>query len=723
MRKLCVAFVATLLFCTLAEASKVESVAPNPLYKTTTITEAGYYKLEQNVVGTITIATNDVTFDLNDYYLTGSTHGVVINNNAQRVTVRNGTITAPATGNGIEIAGGCSNIRVSGIRADQCAIGLNASTATTLNISKSSFLSNTNEGIKLTSCSRCSLFDCKVSGNQTGILLEQCTNSQVQACLSTNNSYAGYWLDSCNRNIFWQCKSIYVGNESSNDSFGFLAENGSCNTFEQCFSKGTTTISTATSIVAAAYGIKGTESCSSIHKCQASYTSVPAEGASTAYGIWLEEQYSSPSQLAAGDRGADAFSAQWHPKICGLFAVAGDRYSGSNKKYAQLSTYLFDSNDNSIRPLQSVTHDTRSSTNDIKTIDWSKDGHYLAIAGERGSGRYDMRVYKVDSCSYMLNLVANANHNSSSSYSLNAISWSPSGWHLVVGGNRSSRSLGLYRFDKNDETLTSTYRISHGATVYAADWHPTENFVAIGSDTASGKQVFVYEFNPRDEDLSDTVTVNTQHGDTVRAVSWSSDGKYLAVVGDRTSNLTTRLYEFDSSTKTLTLRDSQDHGNTCYSVCWSPDDRYIVTGGIGVSGNEVRIYTCDHATKTLSLQDSADTISDPAYAVSWSPNGEQLLFAGDRDSSTTHTIFSAYTFPQKNIITSNTVYCVTGNSYGWNTGISGSSCSNLMASNVSYRNENRDYLFVLDVPNTTCLDQSGAGIQAACTCVCEGSGD
>jgi len=682
---LCVILCLGALLAPRVRASNAEAVAPEPIdeFSPSTITSSGYYKLATDLVGTLTISTSCVTLDLNGYCIAnGTNHGVVINNNASQIEVRNGTISAPTSGNGIEVASGCDDIVVKNVRVTQCAIGLNAATSNSIAVQDSVFLNNTSEGIKLTGCSRCSLSDCKTSLNTTGILLDECTNSSVQNCLAINNSAAGYSLDTCQRNVVLGCKSLQIGAGVATDSYGFLAEDGSCNSFSCCHAKNTTTTSTGASNVVAGFAFKGSETCSVVSHCNASCSTTPTGGSSTAYGIWLEESFSSLTSLVTGDANTTLYAAAWHPTISGFFALGGIPAED------QLQTYTFDVNASAFQAVQGISHGTND---DIFGLEWTKDGKYLAFAGNAGSGGYQARVYQLDACSKTLGLVQSVTHGAT----LYATSWSPSGGHLVVGGASSGGDqITLYSFSRDAGTLTSVDTVAHGATVRALKWSPDGQFVLVGSQTTGGNQLFVYQFDPVDEDL--TLTDSEAHGATVRGVAWSWSGSYAAIVGDTgTGNYDTRVYSFNSSTGTLTLQDSETHGADTFGVDWSPCGRYIATAGTAVGGNEARLYSFDLVAQTLALQASASTGPSPAYAISWAPGGQHILFAGAESANQTHDVFSALSFPEKNMVTYNTVYCTTGNNIGTSTGISGSNFLNLIRGNTVYNND-RNYCFVSD---------------------------
>jgi len=687
--RLTVAFLVLVALCIAGRlpGSNQEAVAPQAIdeFSPSVITESGHYKLSTDAVGTITISASCVTFDLNGYCIAnGTTHGIVINNNASQVIVRNGVISSPISGNGIEIASGCDGVTVRNIRTAQCAIGLNVSSSNGIIVENSSFIGSANEGVKLTSCSRCSISGCKSLQNATGFSFDQCTDNNIYDCLAVNNSFAGYSLATASRNLFLGCKSLQIGSGSATDSYGFITEDGTCNSFDCCRTEGTVTTATAITNVAIGFALKGAESCSSIISSSVCGTQTPSGGSSAAYGVRLEESLSALGVLAFNTLGATAYTCQWHPKICGFCTVAG---APTNN---QIRSYLFDQKNNTLQALQGLSH---GSGGIIYSLDWSDDGNYLACSGTSGSGGYDLRVYRLDLCTKLLSVVNGLNYGS---VTIQAISWSPDGNYLVGAAQLFGflNFLVRFSFNKTTGTLALLGTQNPGATVQVVEFAPNDWVVAVGSTTTGGNQLFIYEFDLLTEAL--TLRDSQAHGATVRGAAWSWDGRYLAVVGDSgTGGFDTRVYEFDSSTKTLTLRDSQAHGATVYGIDWSSCGRYVVTGGATSGGNNIRVYSFDRSTKTLSLA-ASQVGASPTRSASWSVAGNDILVAGDVTSGATHGVFSALTFPSNNTIMQNKISCVAGNSIGTSVGLSGSNCSNLIKNNHVYGND-RNYCFVSNV--------------------------
>jgi len=704
MRKQCLILATVLLsMILLVKASNDEAVAPVPMDEfdptPSIITSPGYYKLSSDLIGTVTISTSRVTLDLNGFCISnGINHGVVISSGVSEVTVRNGTIISPTAGNGIEVESGGQGITIENIRAIQCLTGLNATSCNALIVSDSVFLSNTNEGVNLASCTGCLLSKCRTGLNSTGVRLDQCDNNNLQGCLAIEDAVAGYHLQSCISNLLVDCKSLGIGSSGSAvDTHGFVADGGSCNTFDLCCARGVVTSATDVANIAAGFALKGGETCSAITRNSIGCTKTPSGGSSAAYGILLEASVSPFTRLVSGNVAQTMYTCQWHPKICDYFVLGGVPSNG------QIRTYFYDRDANTITDLQTLSH---GATGEIRNLEWSVDGDYLAAVGSAGSGGYDTRVYGLDSCSGLLEVATEATHGAT----LYATSWSPNGGHLVVGGVASGgNQIRLYGFNKSSGTLTSVSTVAHGATVWTIKWSPSGRFLAVGSETTGGNQLFIYEFDP----IAETLTLRDSQapGATVYSVAWSCDDQYLAMGGAAgTGGNDTRLYSFDGSTKVLTLKDSVVHGATVYGVDWSPCRRYFVTAGVNVSPNEEAVlYSFNLETETFSVQAVSDTGPSPCRATSWGQDGGYILICGAEGVETlTHDIYSGALFVSKNLVTDNDVYGTTGNNLGTSVGIFGSSCSNMIKNNTVYNND-KDYGFVVNVmkqcSRCTCFDE------------------
>lgn len=149
-----------------------------------TITQPGKYKLANDIVGTITIAANDVFLDLNEKILSTTLFGAhnIDITNQQNVTICNGNLHGVATVNsatsnagGIFIAS-CTTINLIDLNIEKSGV------TTTGTIAPSISASNSN-AIAIIACKINSIRD---SRNRVGIFILNITNMVVQNSTFTN---------------------------------------------------------------------------------------------------------------------------------------------------------------------------------------------------------------------------------------------------------------------------------------------------------------------------------------------------------------------------------------------------------------------------------------------------------------------------------------------------------------------------------------------------------
>ena len=678
-RKIVVTCILLTFLYAAGENGRTSLLAQTPILEPTTISSPGAYQLANNITGQIAISASNVCFDLNDYRMSAtSNHCIIINSNVSRICIRNGSLCA-TSGNGIDIATGCSDIVISNIRAHLCTIGINAVSTDSLFIEKCIFKSNTSEGIKLTTCSKSTIAECKLLLNDIAIELDQTDDTHMYNCVAIANTTKGFSLTSCNRAVLLSCSSLLSGSGNANNACGFVANNGSHNTFKQCIAKGTTTTATGASNFAVGFLLQGTESKSSITECTASSTETPAVGSSIAYGIRLKHTSSTPTEVTSGDQGAQTNAILWHQHNAYLLTAEG----GSS---GDISLYTFDSVSGTLSEANNFTHGAA-----VNEVAWSPDSTCLAVVGAAGSGNYDIRIYTFDETSHDFVFVEGVKHGAT----VNSISWTPNGHFVAIGGEaKNNNEIRLYEFKTRSNDLKRKDSINHGAIVESVAWAPNSPFLAVGGAITGGNEVHVYELSPRAKTL--TLRDSVSHGATVNSVAWTADGKFLAIGGGvGTTSMDIRIYEFDSGLKTLTLRDSQAHGAIVRSVTWSPDDAHLLIGGDTATSNETRIYSFDKDTKTLTLQDSLSH-GGTVRAVSWVPDGKHFAISGNQISSTTHRVYTSLQFPSQCSVNNNFVYGTTGNSHKSSVGICASSGLSLIANNTAYDND-VNYRFVAGV--------------------------
>jgi len=210
--------------------------------------------------------------------------------------------------------------------------------------------------------------------------------------------------------------------------------------------------------------------------------------------------------------------------------------------------------------------------------------------------------------------------------------------------------------------------------VRSVAWRPDGGAIAtVGEDVT----LRVYTFTPGSLGLPIS---DTSASSDLRTVGWSPDGKLLATGGQ---DRILRVYSFENST--LTLKESSATlAGDINSLQWSGDGTFIAIGTEDSSDN-VQLFKFDRSADNLVSQSSSSAASGDVNEVRWTADG-QLIAAGIESTSDPLAVYETLSFPQKNVIKSNTVYCNSGNACPGGIGISGSSIANLIIGNTAYSN-------------------------------------
>ena len=98
-----------LIFPTLIQPlTRNEVLSHKPIKEAMTINVPGTYSLARNIQGQITIASDNVSIDLNNYTIQNGANGIVLSAGVKGIEIENGTISS-VTGDGIQIGAGCQN--------------------------------------------------------------------------------------------------------------------------------------------------------------------------------------------------------------------------------------------------------------------------------------------------------------------------------------------------------------------------------------------------------------------------------------------------------------------------------------------------------------------------------------------------------------------------------------------------------------------------------------
>ena len=653
-----------------AESTRSDILAPRPITEPTTITSPGSYKLAHNIDGQIVIAANNVSLDLNNYNISGTDHGIIVNNSAQHVEIENGNIGPITAGNGIEVEAGCFDITMRHLHIFQCETAINITGSVGIVLNECIFFQNSIAGVNLSSCMQFVMLTCAASVNGKGFAFLNTSDAQIRDSASASNNDAGFYLSGCTHAAFLNCRTISNGISSIANGYNFYSENGYLNSFLNCISENATTTATAEEYRAAGFLFAGSEKNSSILNCIISNTLTSLTDYATAYGILLETSLSSLAQICFANREATIHSCAWTPTNNVVI------YAGQAHNTMEISVYQT----NPVSSTLTLLHENKLG-GEVNSIALNKDGSLLAVAGSAGIDTNDIRIFKFDPITGELELEDNERYGAT----VRAIQWDSTSRYLIAGGEAAAgKELKLYQYNPSSRTFQVRDSVTIGAPVHAVDWTIDGYHIITGGLSASGSEVHIYDFDPRSKLL--TLTTSAAHGGTVYAVAWSHDHRFCAIAGATgTGGYDTRIYTFDHNTNTLTLTDSKTHGNTVRSLSWSADDAFLASAGDTFAGNEVRVYSFSNTTQTLTLEESSSHGAS-VHCIEWSPNGQYLSIGGVSQTDITHRVLSALSSPKECLVTGNTIFNTKGNSRQTSTGIRASGSINLVADNLLYNN-------------------------------------
>ncbi len=649
-------------------------------YPFTTIDTPGAYRLANNVSSAITISVSNVTLDMHGHTVSGGTNGIVINSGLNNITIKNGIINS-VTLDGVQVNAECQDITLKDITVKNGLRGIN-------------FTQVTNGLIR----------NCDMNLNTTGLELDASHNIMIENCTANANIQSGFCLLSSTTCSLIDCKAISTGdgntNAFDNNIFGFVAANGFGNLFERCIANSTQALSTTDSnSLIAGFAFRGSEGCSKIIDSEAANSQTNPDGFTIPFGILLEATLGSEITLTAVPPvpipGSSVISVDWSPD--GKYIAAGINLTSDN-----LFVYQFDRLD---FVLSRVATPDVSPGGNVRSVNWSPDGKYVAVGINDVGDTQRIRIYSFDPANNSLTQVATPNVIPGDS--VQSVNWSFDGKYLAVGIGSATDSLRIriYQFDRVAKTLTqvATPDIIPGATVNSVNWSPDGKYLAAGIFPADTERIRIYQFDRANNTLIQVAIPNVIPGDIVYSVNWSPDGKYLAagieVFGD-TERI--RIYQFDRANNTLIQVAIPDIApkDGVLSVNWSPDGKYLAGGIFSITDSlRIRIYQFDRATNSLTQVATPDIIPGASVnSINWSPDGAFIVSGIASVDSDRIKLYQALSFPEKNVIKNNTVYCNSGNQCPGGVGISGSSISNMIIGNTSFDNP-FNYQFVTNVFN------------------------
>ncbi len=222
----------------------------------------------------------------------------------------------------------------------------------------------------------------------------------------------------------------------------------------------------------------------------------------------------------AGGTSDSVFAVNWSPD--GIYLAAGGTISGTTND--DLFVYTFNPSTGFLSQIVAVAP-AGSTTNPINTVQWSPDGNYLAVGRTLTvSKTSDLFIYRFSRSAQTLTQVdaIQVGGNSGATDSVNSVNWSPAGKYLAVGGTitgGTDEDFFIYLFDRTTETLTSLFSANPDSgsttdTVNAVSWSPDGGYIAVGGVIAgtTGNDFFIYRAIQFPQ--NNVITDNTVYGNS-----------------------------------------------------------------------------------------------------------------------------------------------------------------------------------------------------------------
>ncbi len=260
------------------------------------------------------------------------------------------------------------------------------------------------------------------------------------------------------------------------------------------------------------------------------------------------------------------------------------------------------------------------------------------------------------------------------------LAWSLDDSYLAVGNFLPSTGSELDIYYVNDQTLTHTKGIEIGFPVYSLDWHPVQNYIAVGVTRSQGDEVRLYSFDLGTGRVSLVTTIPSSAG-SIFSVRWHPFGHYL-VVGKRNVTSEVHVYSFDVATESFNFVNavglvpvqnvSYDNlrfaptgrnlvvGGSSHTmvlsfeplsgrifqaitkksgfnraVDWAPFNNWISVG-LANSPDFLRLYTYNLLMESFTLSDDETPVeTDQVFRTEWHPFGRHLLTGPINGNGTT----------------------------------------------------------------------------------------
>ncbi len=265
--------------------------------------------------------------------------------------------------------------------------------------------------------------------------------------------------------------------------------------------------------------------------------------------------------------------------------------------------------------------------------------------------------------------------------------------YVVAGGFNADRSAGLatiYQLNQTTESLISTTNATFGGIVYAAQFNPLCNFLALGGADSNFTNgiIQIYSFNsPTLEPLPNLTMLGYQ----VNAIGWDPAGSYLVAGGIASDQIggILQAYSFDGTNLSTTGNPLPLFPNSINSVKWCDNGQYLAAVD---NTSTIYIYTFNTST---GLNFAASYLSTASYqSIDWCNGCGYIAAAGQRNNSKLGVI-DVYKFDPTSTSSISYITTVTIPSSNYSEAVSVAwcqGCDNLAFAGYSFDGDESDYL-------------------------------
>jgi WD40 repeat protein len=533
-----------------------------------TLTQAGEYRISENLHFPIVIVADNVRLDAQGYTIEGCDGKdplVTIVPERKNISFENATlqrvdqISQPI---GIVIGQGSSQIVLEQLKIIGCREGIVVS------------------GAREQKVAGCEIKRVDCSAGVTGMRFVYAVDSMVKDCSVSRCTQAGFVLMDCESLSFYSCQALKTAGVEK--ALGFCSYHGKHNLFQRCVTRDT--VATCSGEACGFLLIDGEEH-SAIVECSADGT--VCDGLGVAYGICCQ-----PTMKVCNSWDNACLTRTPEVIVSGSWTHDGHFFASGFMRNGTVSLAIYQCANNE---LTLVAQDA-SIEGDVFALAWSPDSRFLAIADSAGflnMMHWDesvlRHVVREDVASPLCSVV-----------------WSPDGRYVACGDG--DKNIRLYEFD-GEQFIQKSIIDACASSVLALAWSADGRYVASGD---FGGAVRVFQVHKGTMTLVATEMVS-EH---VWSVAWSPWADCVVIGGEEGA---VKIFDLSADEHLQLKGECVLNVSPVQSVAWSPDGKYCVAGQCD---GTVSVMQSDTASMTRFQQKS---FLNSVYTLAWSPTGVLAL--------------------------------------------------------------------------------------------------